>query len=226
YKVPLIEKDGGSSGGTVTSEEIEKMAGRDATSVAVTVGGVFSQDGEMGSIRGGREDGTVMYIDGVRVRGSSSLPKSALEQVTVITGGLPANYGDATGGVVNITTKGASRTFGMGAELVTSKFLDAYDYNLLGLFMQGPLLKGRDSTQNTALLGYFLAGEFSYEKDNRTIVALFSEGDSKCIIDGVVYEHGGTIAVINNKLYVPLRVTVEKFLKKSLTYNDGVLVIK
>jgi len=115
YKVPLIEKDGGSSGGTVTSEEIEKMAGRDATSVAVTVGGVFSQDGEMGSIRGGREDGTVMYIDGVRVRGSSSLPKSALEQVTVITGGLPANYGDATGGVVKITTTGASRTFGIGA---------------------------------------------------------------------------------------------------------------
>ncbi|OFY04287.1 MAG: hypothetical protein A2W93_08045 [Bacteroidetes bacterium GWF2_43_63] len=165
YKVPLIEKDGGSSGGTVTSEEIEKMAGRDATSVAVTVGGVFSSDGEMGSIRGGRTDGTVMYIDGVRVRGSSSLPKSALEQVTVITGGLPANFGDATGGVVNITTKGASRTFGMGAELVTSKLLDAYDYNLLGLYMQGPLLKGRDSTQNTALLGYFLAGEFSYEKD-------------------------------------------------------------
>ncbi|MPM13950.1 hypothetical protein SDC9_60310 [bioreactor metagenome] len=167
YKVPLIEKDGGSSGGTVTSEEIEKMAGRDATSVAVTVGGVFSSDGEMGSIRGGRTDGTVMYIDGVRVRGSSSLPKSALEQVTVITGGLPANYGDATGGVVNITTKGASRTFGMGAELVTSKLLDPYDYNLLGLYMQGPLLKGKDSTQGTSLLGYFLAGEFSYEKDTR-----------------------------------------------------------
>lgn len=166
YKVPLIEKDGGSSGGTVTSEEIEKMAGRDANSVAVTVGGVFSQDGEMGSIRGARTDGAVTYIDGVRVRGSSSLPKAALEQVTVITGGLPANYGDATGGVVNITTKGASRTFGMGAELVTSKLLDSYDYNLLGLYMQGPLLKGKDSTEGTSLLGYFIAGEFSYEKDN------------------------------------------------------------
>ncbi len=166
YKVPLIEKDGGSSGGTVTSEEIEKMPGRDATSVAVTVGGVFSSDGEMGSIRGSRTEGTVMYIDGVRVRGSSSLPKSALEQVTVITGGLPAQYGDATGGVVNITTKGASREFGMGAELVTSKLLDAYDYNLLGLFIQGPLLKGRDTTKETSLLGFFIAGEFSYEKDN------------------------------------------------------------
>lgn len=167
YKVPLIEKDGGSSGGTVTAEEIEKMPGRDASSVAVTVGGVFSQDGEMGSIRGQRTDGTVMYIDGVRVRGSSSLPKSALEQVTVITGGLPAQYGDATGGVVNITTKGASREFGMGAELVTSKLLDAYDYNLLGLFIQGPLLRGRDTTKETSLLGFFIAGEFSYEKDSR-----------------------------------------------------------
>lgn len=167
YKVPLIEKDGGSSGGTVTSDEIEKMAGRDATSVAVTVGGVFSQDGEMGSIRGQRSDGTVMYIDGVRVRGSSALPKSALEQVTVITGGLPAQYGDATGGVVNVTTKGASREFGMGAELVTSQLFDAFDYNLLGLFMQGPLLKGKDSTKGTALLGFFLAGEFSFEKDSR-----------------------------------------------------------
>ncbi|PKP03203.1 MAG: hypothetical protein CVU11_09135 [Bacteroidetes bacterium HGW-Bacteroidetes-6] len=168
YKVPLIEKDGGSSGGTVTSEEIEKMAGRDANSVAVTVGGVYSADGSGDlSIRGQRSDGTVTYIDGVRVRGSSSLPKSALEQVTVITGGLPAQYGDATGGVVNVTTKGASREFGMGAELITSKLLDAFDYNLIGLSIQGPLLKGRDSTSGTAILGFFIAGEFAFEKDSR-----------------------------------------------------------
>ena len=164
YKVPLIEKDGGSSGGTVTSEEIEKMSGRSANSVAITVGGVFSQDGELGSIRGQRTEGTVTYIDGVRVRGSSSLPKSALEQVTVITGGLPAQYGDATGGIINITTKGASRKFGAGIEAVTS--LDGFGYNLLGFNVQGPLIKG-DSTKSTALLGFFISGEVTYQKDTR-----------------------------------------------------------
>jgi hypothetical protein len=165
YKVPLIEKDGGSSGGTVTSEEIEKMSGRSASSVAVTVGGVFSQDGEMGSIRGQRTEGTVTYIDGVRVRGTSSLPKSALEQVSVITGGLPAQYGDATGGIVNITTKGASRKFGAGVEFVTS--LDGFGYNLLGFNVQGPIIKGKDSTKTTSLLGFFLSGEVGYNKDTR-----------------------------------------------------------
>ncbi len=183
YKVPLIEKDGGSSGGTMTSEEIEKMPGRDATSVATTVGGVFSADGEMGSIRGGRTDGTVMYIDGVRVRGSSSLPKAALEQVTVITGGLPASYGDATGGVVNITTKGASREFGAGVELVTSQYLDAYGYNLLGFNIMGPLIRGRDSTRSTSLLGFFLAGELSYQKDTRP----FQGGLYKATDDYIAY---------------------------------------
>jgi outer membrane receptor protein involved in Fe transport len=167
YKVPLISKDQTSSGGTVTSEEIAKMPGRDAQSVAITVGGVFSQDGSMGSIRGAREDGTVTYVDGVKVRGSSSVPKSAIEQVTVITGGTPAQYGDATGGIFSISTKGASRKFGMGMEAATSQFLDKFGYNLLALNIQGPLIKGRDSTKNTALLGYFIAGEYTYEKDPR-----------------------------------------------------------
>jgi len=165
YKVPLISKDGTMSGGTATSEEIAKMPGRSATSVAVTVGGVFSKDGEVGSIRGQRSEGTVTYIDGVRVRGSSSVPQSAIEQVSVITGGTPAQYGDATGGVINITTKGPSRIFGAGIELLSSQIFDAYDYNLIGFNLQGPLIMGRDSNKTSSLLGFFLSGELSYEKD-------------------------------------------------------------
>ncbi len=165
YAVPLISKDQTQTGGTMTSEEMSKMPGRSATSVAITVGGVFSQDGEMGSVRGQRSDGTVMYIDGVRVRGSSSLPQSAIEEVTVVTGGLPASYGDATGGIVNITTKGPSREFGAGVEFLTSQFLDAYGYNLIGFSVQGPLIMGRDSNATSSLLGYFISGEVSNIKD-------------------------------------------------------------
>jgi outer membrane receptor protein involved in Fe transport len=165
YKVPLINKDQTSSGGTMTSDEISKMPGRSAQSVAIQVGGVFSQDGAMGSIRGARGDGTITYVDGVRIRGSSSVPKAAIEQVTVITGGTPAQYGDATGGILSISTKGASREFGVGFEGATSQFLDKFGYNLLSFNMQGPLIKGRDSTQTTALLGYFIAAEYNYQKD-------------------------------------------------------------
>jgi len=167
YAVPLISKDQTSSGGTMTSEEIKKMPGRSAESVAVTVGGVFSADGEMGSVRGARTEGTVTYIDGVRVRGSSGVPQSAIDQVTVLTGGLPAQYGDATGGVVNITTKGPARSFGGGLEYVTSELLDKYGYNLLGFNVQGPLIKGKDSTQASSLLGFFISGELSTVKDGR-----------------------------------------------------------
>ena len=165
YKVPLIDKDKTSVGATVTSEEIAKMPNRSANAIATTVGGVFSADGERGSVRGQRSEGTVMYIDGIRVRGSSSLPESAIEQVSVILSGVPAQYGDATGGIINVTTKGPSRAFGAGIELQTSQYLDAYGYNRLGLNMQGPLLWNKDRT--SSLLGYFIAGEMVYNKDSR-----------------------------------------------------------
>lgn len=168
YKVPLISKDKTASGGTVTSEEIAKMPNRSADAVATTVGGVFSSDGERGSVRGSRGDATVMYIDGMKVRGSNNLPQAAIEEVTVITGGLPAQYGDATGGVINVTTKGPSRTFGAGMELETSQFLDRFGYNRLGINMQGPLIKKRkDSTNVQAILGYFVAADVTYNIDGR-----------------------------------------------------------
>lgn len=163
YKIPLISKDQTTSGASVTAEEIKKMPNRSAEAVAATVGGVFSSDGERGNVRGARSDATAMYIDGVRVIGNSSVPQSAIEQVDVILGGTPAQYGDATGGIINVTTKGPSRKFGAGIELETSELLDSYGHNRIGLNMQGPLIKGKK--QETALLGFFIAGDLGYNRD-------------------------------------------------------------
>lgn len=162
YKVPLISKDNTSGGATITAEEIAKMPQRSASAVAASVGGVFSSDGEAGNMRGAR-DGATYYVDGVRVIGSASVPQSAIDQVEVLLSGTPAMYGDATGGIINMTTKGPSRTFGAGIELETSEFLDGYGHNRAGLNVQGPLIKGKDS--ETALLGFFLSGEFNYDRD-------------------------------------------------------------
>ncbi|MBU1009093.1 MAG: carboxypeptidase-like regulatory domain-containing protein [Bacteroidetes bacterium] len=163
YKVPLISKDQTTSGASITSEEISKMPNRSADAVAATVGGVFSADGERGNVRGARSDATAVFIDGVRVIGSTSLPQSAIEQVDVILGGTPAQYGDATGGIISVTTKGPSRSFGAGVEAETSEFLDAFGHNRLGFNVQGPLIKSK--TKNTSLLGFFVAGDINYARD-------------------------------------------------------------
>ncbi|MDP4267183.1 MAG: carboxypeptidase regulatory-like domain-containing protein, partial [Bacteroidota bacterium] len=163
FKVALISKDQTATGQTVTSDEIKKMPGRSAESIATTVGGVFSSDGERGSVRGSRSDATVTYIDGMKVIGGSSLPQSSIDQVTVLTGGLPAQYGDATGGVINITTKGPSRQFAGGFEYLTSELTDRHGLNLVGFNFQGPILKSKDKT--TSLFGYFISGELSAQKD-------------------------------------------------------------
>ena len=153
YEIPLISKDNTTQGASITSEEIAKLPVRSAEGVAASVGGVFSADGEVGSIRGSRE-GAVYYIDGVKVIGSTSVPQSAIDQVDVILGGTPAMYGDAMGGIINMTTKGPSRTWGGGLEAEYS--VDGYGHGRLGGSIQGPLIKSKKNDQE-ALLGFFLA---------------------------------------------------------------------
>lgn len=167
YKVPLISKDQTESGGTVSSEDIAKMPGRSADAVATTVGGVYSEDGEVGSIRGARSEATVYYVDGVKIRGSSSVPKSAIEQISVVTGGVAARYGDATGGIISVTTKGPTSKYFGGVEAVTSQFLDPYGYNLGGLMLSGPIwskeVPGSDRKQTVA--GFLFSSEVEYTQD-------------------------------------------------------------
>lgn len=186
YKVPLINKDGGSQGQTITREDISKLPVRSAAGVASTVGGVNESEGSGGiSVRGSREDASYYYIDGIKVRGSSNLPKSALEEVSVITGGLPANYGDATGGIISVTTRGPSSKFFGSAEAVTSGFyingsdplgydgkvygLDNQGYNLFEGMLSGPILMKKDSTgeKTEPILGFLLSATFNDTYDPR-----------------------------------------------------------
>ena len=164
YEIPLISKDNTTSGASITSEEIAKLPVRSAEGVASSVGGVFSSDGEVGSIRGSRE-GAVYYIDGVKVIGSSSVPQGAIDQVDVILGGTPAMYGDAMGGIINMTTKGPSRTWGGGLEAEYS--VDGYGHGRVGGSLQGPLIKSKKNEQE-ALLGFFLAFDYNRNKYGST----------------------------------------------------------
>ena len=167
YVEPLIDPDT-KSGGTVTREEFQAMPSKNINSVASTTAGVFQQDeGDGLNVRGARSDGTDYYIDGEKVRGHAGLPQSSIEQISVITGGVPAQYGDATGGFVNITTRGgmSSEMFG-SVQLISSQLTDAYDYNFTDFSLGGPLMAKKDSSGNKQTkLGFFISGEVSSEKD-------------------------------------------------------------
>ncbi|MCK5079586.1 MAG: carboxypeptidase regulatory-like domain-containing protein, partial [Bacteroidales bacterium] len=170
WEEPLIDKDKTVSGATVTKKDIDKMPNRSVGSIAATVGGVFSRDGEAGSIRGARTANTRYYIDGMPVIGTLSLPQSAIAQQSVILGGLPAQYGDATGGVVEVTTRGPSRVFGAGIELETSEFLDPFGYNRVGINLNGPIFRRKSAetgAKGQSLLGYFIAADFTHRQDGR-----------------------------------------------------------
>ncbi len=115
YKVPLISRDRTSTSGFVSISEIAKMPNRSADAIATTVGGVFSADGERGSVRGQRSEGTVMYIDGIRVRGSYSLPDEnswSAETPEIPFSSIRSNFNDCGYWVPNlITDKNGEATF-------------------------------------------------------------------------------------------------------------------
>jgi len=162
YKKPLLDQDN-LSGETKTAEEIVALPTRSIASVAATTAGIYQKDeGDAVNIRGSRSDATEYYVDGIKVRGSMGIPTSGIEQITVITGGVPAQYGDATGGIIAVTTKGPSSKLFGGIEFESSSLFDKYNYNLLGFVLSGPILKKRntDGTKGSSIIGYFLSGEF------------------------------------------------------------------
>lgn len=56
------------------------------------------------SFRGAREGDYISYIDGVKMTTIQNVPSAALGYIMVYAGGIPAKYGDTTGGVVIMET--------------------------------------------------------------------------------------------------------------------------
>lgn len=107
YKAATIEK---------TYMNIKEISAEDFTHMAIPRGDVGQavlavtseamedSNGEI-HFRGSRGEASAYYVDGVRSPGISGVAALSVENVSVITGGIPAQYGDVTSGVVIVTTK-------------------------------------------------------------------------------------------------------------------------
>jgi Carboxypeptidase regulatory-like domain len=94
---------------TIGAEEMARMAvdRGDIKSALVNKSSDVYQDPNDGMlyVRGARKEATQYIIDGEKLIGSMEVPATAIQSASIITGGIPAAYGDLTGGVVIITTK-------------------------------------------------------------------------------------------------------------------------
>lgn len=168
YKVPLIEADKPGSTTTFTRDQIAKLPTRNTSDVASMAAGTYqSKSGGTVSIAGARSGGTQYIIDGIVVQGATAinLPPGSIDQMSVITSGIPAKYGDASGGIISITTRGgASQHQG---EVSFEHSLEGYNHNMASFSIAGPLLKKKvDSVNKKTVLGYSLSGTYQFDEDN------------------------------------------------------------
>ena len=160
---PMIVISETSTGRAVTSEEMSRLPITTINQVITLQAGVVQSD--LGThVRGGRADEITYFVDGIVTKvpntgwQSVRINPNAVEEVSVISGGFDAEYGDALSGIINIHTKegGTKHTgslrfltdemFGSGNEKLN------FGYNLYDFSLGGPLPVSQR-------LRYFFSGE-------------------------------------------------------------------
>ncbi|MEO6696039.1 MAG: TonB-dependent receptor [Ignavibacteria bacterium] len=138
------------SGKIIGKEFIDNSGLRGIENIAATTAGVVQDErGNSINIRGGRENETAIIIDGVLTTNpldgtsSSFVSNSVLEELSVLTGGFSAEYGNVLSGVINVTTKGGTDKYSGTIEGITDEFLSnsiSQGYNVYNLSFGGPLI--------------------------------------------------------------------------------------
>jgi outer membrane receptor protein involved in Fe transport len=170
YQAPIIDPENPGGRQVKTAEQIEKAPTRNTSDIAALSTQVY-QGGSGGglSIGGARSSGTKYVVDGVQLPpGASNFTNQApgsVETITTFSSGIPARYGDASGGLVTITTKGATATTQGSVQYEHS--IDGYNTNQLTLNLSGPLLRKKDSFGvRRPVVGYNLVADGIYAADN------------------------------------------------------------
>ncbi|WP_052697671.1 TonB-dependent receptor [Luteibacter yeojuensis] len=125
--LPSIDVSSTDSRTVFTAEQLQRIpVPRDITAVALLTPGAVAGDSRYGNVPsfgGSAVSDNAYYINGYAVTnpltqiGFSALPFDAIEQEQVLTGGYGAEFGRATGGVINIVTKRGTNQWKAGAEL-------------------------------------------------------------------------------------------------------------
>jgi outer membrane receptor protein involved in Fe transport len=145
---PVVDVTSASSGANVSSETIRSLPiGRTFTAIAQVAPGT-NRDGTGTQVYGSSGAENQIVIEGLNVtnvshgtEGGKTLNFDFVQEVEVITGGLPAEYGRMTGGVINAITKSGSNEF----------HGDIFGYNAGGSLRSNPKYQDKLSATATTI---------------------------------------------------------------------------
>ncbi len=146
---PLFDIEETASKRSIDQADLTAAAVQDVQSIVSMQAGVVYADNEI-HIRGGRTHENAYLLDGISVQDPLAgtgfglqLSPGSIQEMEVITGGYNAEYGQATSGIVNITTReGAERYsgalsyktdhYGLNKDSRSNWNTDIFDMNLSG----------------------------------------------------------------------------------------------
>ncbi len=169
YVQPLISDEPNKS--VITKEQMKRAPTIATGDFAAMSGGTYQRkSGDAGiSIGGDRTSGTQYIIDGMRVRGGNvNFPPTAIDQLELMSNGMSAKYGNATGGVVGITTRGIQKN--TSGSLQAQHSVEGYNNNLVSFDLSGPLLSKMRDGRKVPIIGYVLNASGTYDKDNNPYI--------------------------------------------------------
>ncbi|MBP1672251.1 MAG: TonB-dependent receptor [Bacteroidetes bacterium] len=144
----------------VSGEQLKKTVGRNINSALSGAEGTSMDAAGNSNVRGNRSDGQKTIIDGVVVR-NGNVNFNSIESIELLTGAIPAEFGDGTSFRV-INTKGAPSVYTFSSEVRGS--VDGYNNFLAAISFSGPLIKG-EKPNYPSKAGFLLSGEAYYNKD-------------------------------------------------------------
>ncbi|MDM7927009.1 MAG: TonB-dependent receptor [bacterium] len=121
---PDIQKDVTGSAVRVSGDRFDRMPVSGFTDILPTLPGVSGS----GNVRGGRENEVQVLLNGLPVRDALSgdtgirIPRAAVGQMEIQTGGYESEYGNALSGVVNVITRSGGNRFEAAAGGETDDF--------------------------------------------------------------------------------------------------------
>lgn len=137
------------------------------------------EPGEAVSSGGSRTTSNLTLVNGIPVIGGAPIADLEIEEIQIMTSGIPAQYGNATGSITNIITKGPSSRFSGGVQIESSQLTDNFGENTINGYFSGPIIAKPminalgDTTKvdgrvaKSTILGYRFSGAYFTTKDPR-----------------------------------------------------------